>query len=117
MVRAGVNDFVKHLEGKGYYDSCGTVDQEVDLEIFVHIVTVNQEDFLTIQRGKHRKPTPTKHSARYTVLPFAEFGAVRDDINGPDTSRKVPGGGAAGSGEEFPWFSNPSGDSVGGLPS
>lgn len=114
MVRAGVNDFVKHLEGKGYYDSCGTVDQEVDLEIFIHIVTVNGEDFLTIQRGKHRKPTATPHKFRYTVLPFAAAGAVRDDLHGQDTSRKVPGGGVAGSGEEVPWFAGQSSD--GGLP-
>lgn len=112
MVRAGVNDFVKHLEGKGYYDSCGTVDQEVDLEIFIHIVTVNGEDFLTIQRGKHRKPVATEHKHRYTVLPFARAGAVRDDLLGQDTSRKTPGGGAIGSGEETPWFA-PSGSELG----
>lgn len=112
MVRAGVNEFVKHLEGKGYYDSCGTVDQEVDLEIFIHKEVVNGESFLTIQRGKHRKPkdTPIKH--RYTVLPFNPIGGVLDDLNKPDSSRRTPGGGPIGSGEETPWFA-PSGSELG----
>lgn len=116
MTRAGVNEFVKHLEGKGYYDSCGTVDQEVDLEIFIHIEKVNGEDFLTIQRGKHRKPRPTPHKYRYTVLPFSVVGAVRDDLGKADTSRKTPGGGAMGSGEETPWFAPSGGDLTFGLP-
>jgi DnaB-like helicase C terminal domain len=104
MVRMGITDFVKHLPGKGLYDSCGTVDQEADLEIFIHIEQVNGEYFLTVQRGKHRKPkvTPSKH--HYTVLPFREIGGILDDLFKPDSSRKVAGGGVIGSGEEVPWF-------------
>lgn len=116
MTRAGVNEFVKHLEGKGYYDSCGTVDQEVDLEIFIHIEIVNGESYLTIQRGKHRKPKPTNRRHYYTVLPFSEAGGVRDDLLGPDTSRKVPGGGVMGSGEEIPWFASTGFSADGTLP-
>lgn len=104
MTRAGVNEFVKHLEGKGYYDSCGTIDQEVDVEIFIHIEKVNGESFLTVQRGKHRKPRPTPHRYMYTVLPFNPIGGVLDDLNKQDTSRKVPGGGTVGSADEVPWF-------------
>lgn len=104
MVRAGVNEFVKHLEGKGYYDSCGTVDQEVDLEIFIHKEIVNGESFLTIQRGKHRKPLETPLKYRYVVLPFNPVGGVLDDLHKADTSRRVAGGGPIGSGEETPWF-------------
>lgn len=114
MVRAGVTDFVKHLEGKGYYDSCGTVDQEVDLEIFIHKEVVNGESFLTVQRGKHRKPRDTDIKLRYTVLPFQQAGGVRDDINGPDTSRRVAGGGTAGSGNEVPWFATVPGNDLPG---
>lgn len=104
MTRMGTNEFVKQLVGKGLYDSCGTIDQEVDLEIMIHKEIVNGDSFLTAQRGKHRKPgveTPLKY--QYTVLPFAQAGAIRDDINTADTSRRVPGGGAIGSGEEIPW--------------
>jgi hypothetical protein len=83
----------------------------------IHKEMVNGESYLTIQRGKHRKPgneTPLKH--QYTVLPFAQVGAIRDDINSADTSRRVPGGGAIGSGEEIPWFANGGGDVSVGLP-
>lgn len=104
LTRMGINDFVKHLEGKGYYDSCGTIDQEADLEIFIHIEKVNGESFLTIQRGKHRKPTNTPDRFRYTVLPFNPVGGVLDDLLGRDSSRRVAGGGLEGSGEEMPWF-------------
>ncbi|QVD49353.1 hypothetical protein LUCX_283 [Xanthomonas phage vB_XciM_LucasX] len=115
MTRAGVNEFVKHLEGKGYYDSCGTIDQEVDLEIFIHKEVVNGDSFLTIQRGKHRKPKDTPIKYRYTVLPFYPAGAVRDDLGKADSSRKTPGGGPVGSEDENPWFA-PSGSEL-GLPS
>lgn len=103
MTRVGVNEFVKQLEGKGYYDSCGTIDQEVDLEIFIHIEKINGESFLTIQRGKHRKPRPTPHRYLYTVLPFNPIGGVLDDLFKPDSSRRAPGGGTIGSGDEIPW--------------
>lgn len=103
MTRLGVNDFVKHLEGKGYYDSCGTIDQEVDLEIFIHKEVINQESFLTIQRGKHRKPRDTPIRHRYTVLPFSPIADIRDDYGKADISLKAPGGGPMGSGEEIPW--------------
>lgn len=104
LVRQGVEDFVKEIEGKGYYDSCGTIDQEVDLEYFIHIVKVNGVSYLTVQRGKHRKVKPTPEKYRYFVLPFSDVGGVRDDINGPDTARKHAGGGVVGSADERPWW-------------
>lgn len=104
LVRQGVDDFVKAIANKGYYDSCGTLDQEVDLELYIHIVKVNGQSYLTIQRGKHRKVRPTPEKHLYCVLPFAPVGGVRDDINGPDTSRKHAGGGVIGSADERPWW-------------
>lgn len=104
LVRQGVEDFVKEIANKGYYDSCRTIDQEVDLEIYIHIVKVNGESYLTVQRGKHRKVKITPEKDLYHVLPFSPVGGVRDDINGKDTSRKHPGGGAMGSEDERPWW-------------
>jgi hypothetical protein len=103
-VRQGIEDFVKEIEGKGYYDSCGTIDQEVDLELFIHIVKVNGESYLTVQRGKHRKVKPTPEKHRYFVLPFSPVGGVRDDVLGQDTARKHAGGGVIGSADERPWW-------------
>jgi len=104
LVRQGVQDFVKEIANKGYYDSCRTIDQEVDLEIYIHIVKVNGQSYLTIQRGKHRKVKITPEKDLYCVLPFSPVGGILDDINGKDSSRKHPGGGLAGSADEQPWW-------------
>lgn len=103
LVRQGVENFVQEIANKGYYDSCRTIDQEVDLEVYVHIVKVNGESYLTVQRGKHRKVKPTNLKDLFFVLPFSPVGAIRDDINGPDTTRKHVGGGTMGSADEVPW--------------
>lgn len=93
LIREGVDDFVKTIVNKGYYDSCSTIDQEVDIEILIHIVKLNGRSYLTIQRGKHRKSGPqTPERDLYTVLPFYDAGGCRDDINGIDESLKKPGG-------------------------
>jgi hypothetical protein len=103
LIRQGNEEtFVKDIANKGYYDSCKTIDQEVDLEIYVHIIKCDSKSWLCVQRGKHRliQVTPDEH--KFTVLPFNDIGDIRDDVNGPDTSRKKPGGAAPG--EDKPWF-------------
>lgn len=59
--------YVKALPGKGFYDGCTTIDNEADGELYFGIT----DDFLEVQRGKHRtmlKDTP--ESLRYVALPF-----------------------------------------------
>jgi len=105
LIRDGHQDFVKIIANKGYYDGCTRLDQEVDLEIYIHIEEVQRKKYLTFQRGKHRTVVgQTDPDYMYFVLPFAHVGAIRDDINGPDTTRKRPGGGPVGSGEETPFW-------------
>ena len=96
LVRQGTTDFVKEIANKGYYDSCRTIDQEVDGEIYIHIEKKGGESFLTVQRGKHRKPKITRPEHLYTVLPFFEVGAIRDDLEGEDLSMKKVGGSGGG---------------------
>ena len=91
LIRTDVDDFVKIIANKGYWDGCTTIDQEVDLEFYIHIVKINGRSYLTVQRGKHRKINPTPEKYLYTVLPFREVGNIPDDINGPDISMKYPG--------------------------
>lgn len=45
LLRGGVapEDFVKEIANKGYWDSCRVIDQEVDLEIYIHLVKRNGE--------------------------------------------------------------------------
>lgn len=92
LVRQGHDDVVKEIANKGFYDGCRTLDQEVDLEVYIHIVKVGGRSYLTLQRGKHRKAgaeTPDKD--KYVVIPFQEIGALVDDIHGEDTSMSKPG--------------------------
>lgn len=91
LYRGGIEDFVKEIANKGYYDGCRTLDQEVDLEIYFHIVIMNGKSYLTMQRGKHRKVNQTPQADLYTVLQFFDIGGLRHDINGADTSLKRPG--------------------------
>lgn len=104
MIRDGKTDFVKELPGKGYYDGCRTIDNEVDLEIFSHIEKSNGKAYLTLQRGKHRINGVTPAEYLYCVLPFQPDGGILDDINGPDTTRSKVGGGPIGTREEKPFW-------------
>lgn len=55
LIRNGMDEqFVAEIKNKGYYDGCRTLDQEVDMELYIHIVKVDGRSYLTLQRGKHR---------------------------------------------------------------
>lgn len=104
LVRQNVDNFVKEIANKGYYDSCRTIDQEVDMEIMIHIEKHDGKSYLTCQRGKHRKVSITKDADLYTVLPFSPAGGVRDDIDSDDTSMTSVGGGLNSEGGGKAWW-------------
>lgn len=104
LLRLGSESFVQEIANKGYYDSCKTVDQEVDMEIMHHIVKVGEESYLTLQRGKHRKPDITPERDLYTILKFEDVGIIPDDITGRDLSRKYIGGSPIADGGNQPWY-------------
>lgn len=113
LVRQGVENFVQEIANKGYYDGCRTIDQEVDMEIYIHIEKYDGASYLTIQRGKHRKSGRlTAEKDLYCVIPFDPIGGIRDDINGADRSRRNIRGGAVGSGNETPWWETGAADNV-----
>lgn len=102
LIRQGAEEtFVKEIANKGYYDSCKTIDQEVDLELYIHKVIADGKSWLCVQRGKHRLIKQTPEEYKYTVLPFYDIGDLREDINGPDMSRKKPAGAAQGEAKPF----------------
>lgn len=72
--------YVRELPGRGMYDGCTTVDNEVDLEVFIGITEANGYSYLEIQRGKHRTLTDTPIKHRYFVMKFAEIGVLPWDI-------------------------------------
>jgi hypothetical protein len=104
LIRENRMNFVQEIAEKGYYDGCRRLDQEVDWELYIHIEKVNGVSYLTIQRGKHRFPRIIPDSMKYIVLQFHDVGGLLDDINGPDTTLRKPGGGVVGSGNEVPFF-------------
>lgn len=105
LVRMGVDNFVKEIANKGYYDGCKTIDQEVDLEIYIHIVKINGESYLTIQRGKHRRMgAVTPEADLFTCYKFERVGNIPDDVLGVDLSRRAPGHDPASKGGATPWY-------------
>lgn len=92
LLRMGVENFVKELPGKKYWDSCKNIGQEVDMEIYIHLVEMNGRTYLTVQRGKHRKFTVTPLEDRFFVRMFETVGGILDDVNGRDLTRKRVGG-------------------------
>lgn len=102
LIRQGNEEsFVKDIANKGYYDSCKTIDQEVDLELYIHKIIADNKSWLAVQRGKHRTITQVKEEHKFTILPFFDIGTIRDDINGADSSRKKAGGAAPGEKQPF----------------
>jgi hypothetical protein len=80
LTRDNVEDFVKVVANKGYYDGCKRLGQEPDLEIFLHIVRINGKAYLTMQRGKHRN-TITAEKDQGVILPFWPVGFLQWDID------------------------------------
>ena len=105
LARAGVPELVKNLPGKGFYDSCKSIDQEADIEIHHHIEVVNGISYLTFQRGKHRTQigvTPIKD--QYCAYQFMEIGGLVDDINAADMSLRSVGGAPNSQGGGAAWW-------------
>lgn len=104
LTRENVEDFVKVVANKGYYDGCRRLGQEPDLELFIHKVVINGESFLTVQRGKHRNVV-TQEKDQYFVLPFKPIGTIPWDVDRDDEmTLAMPGGGQLGSDQEEAWW-------------
>lgn len=73
--------FTKNLPGRGLYDSCSSLDNEADGEMFFNKRVLEGNSYLEIQRGKHRViiDTPEKH--HYTVIPFHPVGILPWDYD------------------------------------
>jgi hypothetical protein len=102
-------DFVKDIAGKGYYSGCKQIDQEVDIELYIHIVKFGGRAYLAVQRGKHRGIVgQTPDSDLYTLIPFMDGTkgyncGILDDVDHEDSSlRKL--GAAPGKNGEAAWW-------------
>lgn len=102
LLSSGVSDLVKQIVGKSYYDGCKRIDQEVDVEIYIHKETLNGEDYLTMQRGKHRGVNNTPHAHQYCVYKFDPMIGLSFDWNGEDVSYRSLGGTTMSEGGDTP---------------
>lgn len=89
-LREGSNNFLSEIVGLGYYDSCRTIDQEVDTEIYLHIEKVKDNEFwLNLHLGKRRSFERTPDEDRCIYLPFRDVGTILEDVLlDEDTSRR-----------------------------
>lgn len=106
LLRGGVapEDFVKEIANKGYWDSCRLIDQEVDLEIYIHLVKREGRTWMTIQRGKHRKFKITPEIDLYTVYELHKVGGWRPDFHTEDQSSRRVGAKAMSEGGGPAWY-------------
>lgn len=113
LIRQGKGEatFVKEIANKGYYEGSKQIDQEVDIEVHIHLVTVNGTTYVTAQRGKHRGivgATPAED--KYTCLPMMQSSSetynsgVLDDVNGEDMSCAKPGAASRAAGGASAWW-------------
>lgn len=81
IIRAGIPavEFVKHLPGKGYYAHSSQLDQELDVELFIHKAFINKKPVLTIQRGKLRSNLIVDEDKLYAVLDFPNKAPIPED--------------------------------------
>lgn len=106
LERTGPDNFLKHVVGRGYYDGCKRIDQEVDLEVYIHIGEVNGEFYQILSRGKHRGINRTPVANQSCVYKFDPIFGLPWDINGPDQSRRTLGGDTLASGGAPAWYNS-----------
>lgn len=94
LIRNGVpeHQFVNEIAEKGYYDGSKSIDQDIDLELFIHLFTSNRKKYLAVRRGKHRIPTVIDDEDKYFLLRFPGLNIpILEDIDKEDSSlKKLP---------------------------
>lgn len=81
LERQGIEDLVKEVAGKGYYDGSTKLFQEVDVDITLHLERLGETTWLTMQWAKHRKLKRTPREKWYAAMPLADIGGLLPDID------------------------------------
>ena len=86
------SDFVKEINEKGYYAQSRSLDNEVDVELYLHLFKHNRETYISLQRGKHRIPTILPDEMKYALIKFPKNMPIPENINDPNHEplRKLP---------------------------
>lgn len=83
-------EFLTHLPHSGLWAGPANLSDEVDLELFVNRVDRGEQQYLELQRGKHRTLTHTPEDDRHTYLPFTQLGHLPSDLLSTDRSLTHP---------------------------
>lgn len=101
LIRNGVPEhhLVKEVANRGYYADSKQLDQEIDLELYIHLASHNRRKYLTVQRGKHRLPSIVENEDDlYYIMPFeGPHAPILEDVHKDDTSMRVLPRGISGS--------------------
>ena len=93
VLRSGITEdkFLEEIQDKGYLEGCKQLDQEVDLELYIHTWKDRKtgRSFFMIRRGKHRLTTIMDESYRQLMFLYPNNGMmIKDDLNGEIISRR-----------------------------
>lgn len=80
LQRQGIEDLVKEVAGKGHYDGCTKLYQEVDVDITLHIEKVSDAYYLSMQWAKHRKLKRTPKHLWYAGIRMSDVGGLLPDV-------------------------------------
>ena len=82
LLRAGTSDinFLKEISEKGYYTDSKQLDQEIDLEFYIHIVRHKKDYYLALLRGKHRISTILSEEDKFFLYKFPNKMPIPDDL-------------------------------------
>lgn len=96
--------FLETIAEKGMYADSSQLDQEIDLEMFIHLFTHKRRKYLGVRRGKHRLPTrPASDDDLSFLLVFPGPNTpILPDVGKQDSSlRSLPKSFGSGENEEF----------------
>jgi hypothetical protein len=93
LLRSGLpeDQFVKEVTEKGYFAGTKQLDQEMDIEVYIHLFKHGKDSYLAVQRGKHRIPTIIPEEHKYYLMKFPKGMPIPDSVEGiKDYYRKLP---------------------------
>lgn len=94
LVRNGIpeHQLVNEIADKGYYDGAKSLDQEIDVELYLHCFNYKRKKFISLRRGKHRIPTVIAEEDKYCMYKFPNLNTpVLGDLHTEDSSfTKLP---------------------------
>lgn len=101
LLRNGVPDiqFLKEIAEKSFYSGSSQLAQEIDLELYIHLIPHNGMTYLNVVRGKHRIPTMLENQKDMNILfPFKDRNTpLLEDLDKDDIGLySLPSGGSFG---------------------